>query len=196
MLRFFRPNPTELTDRDLLDRFRRTGNSDWLGKLYERYMELTYGICLKYFQDEGLAEDAVMAIFESLLVKVPEHDIQNFKSWLYTFARNHCLMELRREKTRPNLQLESEFMQFEQFGHLLEEYSENGHLRHLEDCMHDLMPQQRSCIKLFYYEGKTYKEIAEMKCDEIGKIRSYIQNGRRNLRICLEQKEAKAKHLE
>lgn len=196
MLRIFRPKPSDLSDRELLDKFRRSGNSDWLGKAYERYMELVYGICLKYLADEGMAEDAVIAIFESLLVKVPEHDIQNFKNWLYTFARNHCLMQLRREKSNKTVSVAPEFMQSEDSWHLLDEYSENGHLRYLEDCLRDLSPQQKSCIKLFYYEGKSYKEIAEMKLHEVGKIRSYIQNGRRNLRICLEKKQVKAKDFE
>lgn len=196
MLRFLRPRASDQTDRELLDRFRRTENSEYLGHLYQRYMELTYGICLKYLGDEGKAEDAVMTVFESLLVKVPKNDIKNFKNWLYTFVRNHCLMQLRREKPQKNISFESEFMQFEESWHLLDEYSENGHLRHLEDCMRDLSPQQKSCIKLFYYKGKSYKEIADMKCHEVGKIRSYIQNGRRNLRICLETKQAKAKNLE
>ena len=196
MLRFFRPRPSDLTDRELLDRFRRTGESEWLGKVYERYMELVYGLCLKYLGDEGIAEDAVMTVFESLLVKVPEHDIQNFKNWLYTFVRNHCLMQLRREKSQLTLSFEPELMQSEASAHLIEEYSENGQLRFLEDCLRKLSPQQKSCIKLFYYEGKTYQEIADMKCHEVGRIRSYIQNGRRNLRICLESKQAKAKHLE
>ena len=196
MFRFLRPRPSGLTDQELLDRFRRTGESDWLGKVYERYMELVYGLCLKYLKDEGLAEDAVMTVFEALLVKVPEHEIQNFKNWLYTFVRNHCLMQLRREKPQQTVSFEPEFMQFEEFPHLIEEHSENGQAKYLEDCLGKLSPQQKSCIKLFYYEGKTYKEIADMKCHEVGKIRSYIQNGRRNLRICLEKKQAKAKHLE
>lgn len=196
MLRFFRPRPADLTDQELLERFQRTGDSEWLGHVYERYMELVYGLCLKYLNDEGLAEDAVMTVFESLLVKVPKHDIKNFRNWLYTFVRNHCLMQLRRDKSHLTTSLEPEFMQFEDSWHLLDEHSENGQLTHLEDCLSRLSPQQKSCIKLFYYEEKTYKEIADMKCHEVGKIRSYIQNGRRNLRICLEKKQAKAKHLE
>lgn len=196
MLRFFRPRPSELTDRELLERFRRSGESEWLGHVYERYMELVYGLCLKYLGDESLAEDAVMTVFESLLIKVPEHNIKNFRNWLYTFVRNHCLMQLRREKPHLTVSFEPEFMQFEDSWHLIDEHSENGQLKHLEDCLSKLSPQQKSCIKLFYYEDKTYKEIAEMKCHEVGKIRSYIQNGRRNLRICLEKKQAKAKHLE
>lgn len=195
MLRFFRPRASDLTDRELLDRFQRTGESEWLGKLYERYMELVYGLCLKYLEDEMQAEDAVMTVFEALLAKVPQHEIQHFRNWLYTFVRNHCLMQLRREKSRQTVSFEPDLMQFADSWHLLDEYSDNGQLQQLEDCLRGLSPQQKSCIKLFYYEGKTYKEIAEMKCHEVGKIRSYIQNGRRNLRICLEKKQAKAKHL-
>lgn len=196
MFRFLRPRSTDLSDQELLARFQQSGDSEWLGRLYSRYMELSYGLCLRYLKNDTLAEDAVLNIFESLLHKVPEHEIRNFRNWLYTFVRNHCLMQLRGSKSDMTVSLDSEFMQSEPFWHPLEEYSENGHLQYLEDCFTQLSPQQKSCVRLFYYEGKTYKEIAEMKCHEVGKIRSYIQNGRRKLRLCLENQQAKAKNLE
>ena len=46
-------------------------------------------------------------------------------------------------------------------------------------------------IELFYLQGKTYKDIASQHNMQIGKVRSFIQNGRRNLKICMERKVLK-----
>lgn len=190
MFRFLRSKPSGDSDGELIERFKETGDSDSLARLYERYLALVFGLCLKYLEDATLAEDAVMSIFEELLVKVPHHEIRNFRSWLYTFAKNHCLMQLRREGKNPTVLFDPGFMHSQENLHPMDEPAENGREQVLRECMRTLSPQQRSCIKLFYYEGKSYKEIAEMKCEEVGHIRSYIQNGRRNLRNCIETKEA------
>ena len=65
---------------------------------------------------------------------------------------------------------------------------ENGAIEYLKDCMETLPDKQKNCIDLFYLQGKSYKEIAELRNEQIGKIRSFIQNGRRNLKNCIEKK--------
>ncbi len=191
MLRFFRSRPVEATDAELLERFRRTGQADWLVQLYDRHLELTYGLCLRYLGEETRAEDAVMAIFEELLRKVPEHEIGHFRNWLHTFVRNHCLMQLRRERRSPLENTADGLMQFAENGHLTEEstaFTGEAEGDELRDCLERLPPDQRRCIELFYLEEHSYKGIAEMTQLDLGRVRSHIQNGRRNLRLCLEQK--------
>src|SRR5690606_3782868 len=79
----------------MLLQYKSTGDLKILGMLFEPYMPLIYGVCLKYLKDEAQSEDAVMQIFEQLINKLRVHTVSNFKSWLYTFARNYCLMEIR-----------------------------------------------------------------------------------------------------
>ena len=195
MLRIIRNKPQQETDQQLLDRYRASEELEYLGILYERYTELVYGVCLKYLKDEGLAEDAVMAIFEELVEKVKKHDIQQFRGWLHVVTRNHCLMYLRREKKNLTVSYQPELMQSVDSRHHTIEIEEdgNGHLSHLQECMDQLPDKQKSCIELFYLDGKSYKEIAELKEEAIGKIRSNIQNGRRNLKNCIEKKEEEEK---
>ncbi len=180
----------ERSDQELLQHYQQSEELESLGILYERYMELVYGIGLKYFKAEEPAEDAVMAIFEELTQKVKEHQIKNFKSWLYVLARNHCLMKLRKQKRNLTVSFEPEFMQSEQAEHPVFEWDnmEDVQLEVLRSCLDELPDEQKLCIEQFYYEGKSYKQIAKDTGHGLGKVRSYIQNGRRNLKICMESK--------
>jgi RNA polymerase sigma-70 factor (ECF subfamily) len=188
MLRILNKRPDERSDADLLAAYRQGGDTTPLGELYARYMELVYGLCLKYLKDEGKAEDAVMGIFEELVRKTKEHEVNNFRSWLYVLAKNYCLMQLRKEKKNLTVSFEPEFVQsVDQRHHTIELDNENGELEQLEDCLQQLNVQQKRCVQLFYLEGKSYKEIAESEEQPLGTVRSHIQNGRRNLRICMEK---------
>ena len=185
MLRIFKNKITTLSDDTLLQRYKEKGDIVYLGQLFERYSSLIYGVCLKYLKKEVEAEDACMQIFEKLTKKVPQHSIQNFKSWLYTLVKNHCLEILRQQKRHLTVSYESDFMQKEPYVHPFEEDLQEQPLQQLAVCMNQLELEQKECVQLFYYQSKSYKEIAEMKQVPIGKIRSFIQNGRRNLKICM-----------
>ena len=195
MLRFLRSKGANLSDEELLSKYRQQSDMQALGQLYDRYLELTYGVCLKYLKSASRAEDAVMHIFEELSEKVLKHDIKQFRSWLYVLAKNHCLMLLRKENKQMHVSFDSDFMQSDRFLHPIDEdYEEDEREAHLKHCMEQLNAEQKECINLFYYQDKSYKEIAEQKNQAVGKIRSYIQNGRRNLKICLEKKAEKNSH--
>src|SRR5258708_5460083 len=104
---FKRPVKTNITDDDAqLDSYRKSGDVAVLGTLFEKYMGLIYGVCLKYLNDEDEAKDAVMGIFEELIVKVKQHDIKQFRSWLYVLSRNYCLMQLRSGKKLEQVSLD------------------------------------------------------------------------------------------
>lgn len=185
-----RQKTTSATDADLLQQFQRDQLEDALVTLFERYLELIYGLCLKYLGTEAGAQDAVMDIYVALRQKVPQHDIGHFKNWLFTFVRNHCLMELRRQKKSPVANLSTEFMQSEAIWHPVSEAeTREAEFERLENCLGHLNVQQKTCVELFYYQGLSYKEIAEQRTETVGKVRSYIQNGRRNLKNCIEQQQ-------
>jgi len=115
---FKRPVKTNITDDDAqLDDYRKNGDVAVLGTLFEKYMGLIYGVCLKYLNDEDEAKDAVMGIFEELRVKVKQHEIKQFRSWVYVLSRNYCLMQLRSGKKLEQVSLD-EVMEFTPFLHL------------------------------------------------------------------------------
>ncbi|MEQ8927609.1 MAG: sigma-70 family RNA polymerase sigma factor [Fulvivirga sp.] len=156
-----------------------------LGELYKPYMHLVYGLCLKYLKNREESQDAVMQIFEKLVDAVKKHDIQNFKSWLYVLAKNHCLMKLRSSKTNVDIDSTS-IMESDYQLHHKDEGDLEDNLVKLEKCIAQLQDDQKLCVELFFLKKKPYQTIAEKTGFEMKKIKSYIQNGKRNLKICME----------
>ncbi len=180
-----------LSDAELLMQYRNNGSLSVLGDLYNRYMDLIYGVCLKYLKEPEDAQDAVMAIFEELVTKLKRHEVDNFRSWLYTLAKNHCLMKLRQDKKLPTDKIPEEFMQSDENGHLQDVLDREENFRQLDHCLQQLTHQQRQVIELFYLKGKCYNEICAETDIEWNNVRSYIQNGRRNLKNCMEAQQKK-----
>ncbi len=175
------------TDEELLQEFGQTGDQQVLADLYLRYSDLLYGVCLKYLEDAEDAKDAVMNIYQELLRKLPQHEVQNFRSWVYVLAKNHCLMQLRSAKKNITVSLEEQAVQSDDFSHLDSIIEKEEAFRRLEKCIEKLPGEQKRSIRLFYYDSKCYNEIAETTGQDWNKIRSLIQNGRRNLKICMEK---------
>lgn len=197
MFKFNRSNhKTAAKDSDeaLLAAYLRTGEARILGELYERYMPMVYGVCLKILRDPGKAEDAVMGIYEELAVKASEHQIEVFRGWLYVLARNYCLMEWRKQKRRPTDLHPPENMHLYDAVEQAFEIEFSNESNALHDCLGQLPELQLTCVRFFYFEDKSYKEIAGLLAEEIGKVRSHIQNGRRNLKNCLEKNHFKSEY--
>lgn len=179
----------ELTDKELISEYKRTGDASFIGKLYQRYMDLVFGVCLKYFKDAEKSKDGVMEIYGELCLKLRQHEVESFKAWLAVVARNYCLMQLRSPRNLKFTEFNPEIMQTEQITHPGNGFLEReAHFEKLEECIATLPLDQRQSIQLFYLEKKCYNEIAAITGFEWSKVRSYIQNGKRNLKICLESK--------
>jgi RNA polymerase sigma factor (sigma-70 family) len=183
---------SQSTDSELVSAYKRSADIRILGELFQRYMELVYGVCLKYLKQPENAQDSVISIFEELVTKLQKHEVDNFKSWLYTLAKNHCLMRLRSEKKQPFISFDVELMQSEENVHLNGELEKEENFKKLDYCLGQLQEEQRTVIELFYLQGKCYNEIAETTGIEWNKVRSYIQNGRRNLKLCMDSPKTKA----
>lgn len=186
---FLTQKDSNKTDEALIDAYRASRDLRVLGELFSRYSALVYGVCLKYLKDRDEAKDAVMQIFEKLPVSLSEHSIQSFKSWLYVTSRNHCLMKLRAQKGVRNEEIKDGFMESELILHLEEDSSKEQDLTKLEKCIEQLNEEQKDCVKLFYLKELCYKEIGQKTGMDLKKVKSYIQNGKRNLKICMEQSE-------
>ena len=160
-----------------------------LGELYQRYMDLVYGVCLKYYKEPETAKDSVMQIFEELVSKLKRHEVDNFRGWLHQVAKNHCLMQLRTPKNLKTVEFKTELVQSEENVHLNGVLEKEENFKKLEHCLGTLTEEQREAVKLFYLDGKCYNEIAEITGQDWNQVRSFIQNGRRNLKICMEKAE-------
>jgi len=185
-----------LPDKELVAQYKESGDLAILGELYQRYMELVYGVCLKYFKEPETAKDSVIQIFEELVSKLKKHEVENFKGWLHQVAKNHCLMQLRTPKNLKTVEFKGEFVQNEENVHLNGVLEKEENFQKLEYCLATLPEDQQQAIRLFYLKGKCYNEIAEITGQEWNQVRSFIQNGRRNLKICMESNEVGSKRSE
>ncbi|QDA60106.1 RNA polymerase sigma factor [Hymenobacter jejuensis] len=190
--------PTELSDEELLSRYRRTGEVADLGVLYERHMPTVFAICRRYLRPDEDAQDAVMQLFEKLVVSLRQHEVSNFPAWLHTTARNHCLMQLRaRQRAGPESGPvvihfpDAADVESAGVAHLLgdnpdDEVANEERLQALELALAGLPEPQRRCLELFYLEKKCYREIADATGYDLGLVKSHLQNGKRNLKRSLD----------
>jgi RNA polymerase sigma-70 factor (ECF subfamily) len=176
-----------LTDKELVELYKQSEDLSVLGELYQRYMDLVYGVCLKYFKDAEIAKDGVMQIFEELVSKLKKHEVDNFRGWLHQVAKNHCLMQLRTPKNLKTVEFKTDLVQSEENVHLNGILEKEENFKRLEYCIGTLINEQQQAIRLFYIEEKCYNEIVEITGLEWNQVRSFIQNGRRNLKICMEK---------
>ncbi len=181
----------QYSDLELIAEYKNTENKLFIGILYKRYSHLVLGLSLKYLKNEDEAKDAVMQIFEKLFKDLLKHQVEFFKSWLYTYSKNFCLMIIRTRQSKLKKEIELEnnadlFMETESGLHLNKADEKEKQFEALENAINELKDEQKKCIDLFYLKEKSYVEIAEITGFTINEVKSYIQNGKRNLKIKLE----------
>ena len=183
---------SKLSDEELIQKYRDDHRKQWVGELFNRHAHLVFGVCLKYMKNESDAKDATLSLFEKLLEDLKSKDVEKFSHWIYVVTRNHCLMILRKRS--------SDERNFRALNGSEDPESETAEvelretkLTRLEEAMESLKDEQKQCVQLFYLEKKCYKEIAEKTGFSEKQVKSFIQNGKRNLKIkLLEHDEFKA----
>lgn len=187
-----KPNGPEVSDEELIRRYILHRDAGTASALFLHFRHLVFGVCYKYLRDDEKARDAVMNIFEKLLTHPPDQEIRNARNWFYTVSKNHCLLLLRKEgtenryKARKVRELEDELMEFRGGGCPDDDSGENIPETVLHQAVDRLKEEQRRCILLFYFEDYSYQEIVGHTGYSYDKVKSYIQNGKRNLKIMLE----------
>jgi RNA polymerase sigma factor (sigma-70 family) len=195
---FFKKKHKPFSDSEFLFEYRQRGDLSILGKLYEPQMEMVFAIAMKYFKDEDEAKDTVMALFEELITKLRTHEVENFKAWLGMVTRNYCLMALRKsnslaprggiiDERDEEENISHNFMEITTSEHHIDSLDLEQNLTKLEDCLQTLNQEQKQSVELFFMQEKTYQEVSQLTGFEINKVKSYLQNGKRNLKICMEK---------
>ncbi|MDR2776217.1 MAG: sigma-70 family RNA polymerase sigma factor [Tannerella sp.] len=172
----------------MLNSYKDSGDAEYFGILYNRYIPLLYGVCLKYLADADKAQDAVMQVFEHVFPKIRQYDVKTFRTWIYTVTKNHCLQTFRKETNEISIDFNSEIMESDEILNLLSE-EETGEERKaiLRKCITKLPAEQRNVILRFFAQEMSYKDIADSEKYTVNQVKSYIQNGKRNLKICIEK---------
>jgi len=180
------------SDEELVLNYFHSGNTSIVGDLFERHVKTVFGACLFYFRDKDIAKDAVMQIFEKLMVDLRKTEVKNFKAWMSFVVRNYCISELRKNKNKHFLP--ETYLDFEIRETSLEEeekiaaVNEEQLLDHMKEALPQLKENQKICVEAFYLRGLSYQQISEETKFTINEVKSFIQNGKRNLRLMIEEK--------
>jgi RNA polymerase sigma-70 factor (ECF subfamily) len=182
-----------LDDLSLVAMYKQTNDNNCVGILYKRYTHLIFGICMKYLKNTDDAQDASIQLFEKLLTDLKKHEIQQFKAWLHMVCKNFCLMKLRSDSSKQKNfnEMQKDFvsvMETDYELHLTIENKKETQLTFMEECMQQLNEEQRLCVELFYLQEKSYQQVTEETNFSMNNVKSYIQNGKRNLKNCIENK--------
>ena len=190
MFRFLKTkkNLSDEPDVILITQYKREQNSECIGILYERYSQLVFAVCMKYLKNEDDSKDAVSRIFEKLFDDLKKYEIKQFNLWIHRVAQNYCFSELQKQKTTEHHLNEATL---HEISNAVDEQSEtlNYTDEQLQNAINSLDEHQRICIELFYLHNKRYTVIAELTDYSILQVKSYIQNGKRNLKICMERND-------
>lgn len=189
MLSFNRNSRKNLSDDELIERYRYSYDNTYIGDLFQRYSHMLFGVSIKYLKDEEKAKDMVMEVFEKVLVDLKRHQVDNFRTWIYSVTKNQCLMALRKEKRLNTKQEEyqhvsSNLVEFGIPEHLNGESQEETDQK-LENAISKLKDEQEKCVRMFYFEKKSYSEIEQQTGYTNKQVKSFLQNGKRNLKIQL-----------
>ena len=184
---FTSSNFSHLTDNELVQNYKITSEKELVGELYKRYTHLVLGMCLHYFKDKDIAKDIVVQIFEKLFDELKKREVENFKAWLTFVVRNYCISELRKMQTQLNRDIEYQYEQKLQAIEIDAEVikKEEQKLEQLEKALGNLNTFQKKCIELFYLKNMSYTQIVELTGYSINEVKSYIQNGKRNLKLIM-----------
>lgn len=178
------------SDEELLKHYKQSGNKELFADLFKKHVSVVYGTCLFYLQDKDEAQDATMQLFEKLLLDINNREIDNFKGWLSFVVRNHCISIIRKNKSaNKNIKSYYEF-EYEDANYETEEkinaVSDDVMLENMKLCLPKLKENQRVCVELFYLNNKSYQDISNQTGFTLNEIKSHIQNGKRNLKLLLE----------
>ncbi|MBK7098605.1 MAG: sigma-70 family RNA polymerase sigma factor [Sphingobacteriales bacterium] len=181
---------SHISDDELLQRFLKNKENEWLGILLQRYTLLLLGVCMKYLKNEEEARDTVQQIFLKVLQDVQKYKIENFKPWLYMVARNSCLTILRDKKKLYHEEISDKNNIYNDFtiGHEFTNAKNDIPIELLEVALKELNTEQKQCITLFYLQKNSYQEVSDVTGYSLLQVKSFIQNGKRNLKISIEKK--------
>jgi RNA polymerase sigma factor (sigma-70 family) len=177
-----------ISDQELLARFYDDRNNEWLGILLQRYTLLLLGVCMKYLKNEEEAKDSVQQVFLKVIQELHKYKVEYFKSWLYMVAKNHCLMKLRDKQGKIPAELNSQSIPAPEEVDTNKLIETDHTLDLMESALQELNNEQQQCVTLFYLQKKSYAEISETTGFSMMQVKSYIQNGKRNLKILIEKK--------
>lgn len=149
-------------------------------ELYEKYYEMVWRICLVRFGNSHDAYDAAQETFIRLMNYGKSfHDEEHEKAWLIRTAVNYCKDVLKSSRRKNEICLEA--------GEPIEAEAVAGEYTDVYEAMMDLPEKYRVVLYLYYYEGYSLKEIAELLKTNASTLRSRFAKAKELMKAYLEE---------
>lgn len=155
----------------------RVRSQEEMAALYHRHVSMVYQICLMLLKNVPDAEDATQNVFRKVMEQdKPFRDPEHEKAWLIVTARNECRDQLK-HWWRKNRESETALLQVSS-----RQPEDNG----LKELIWELPEQDRLVLYLYYYQGYTAQEIAELLGKNPSTVRTWLVRARKKLKLRME----------
>ena len=169
------------TDERLVEAFCETGDQQYFSELFGRYTMQVYLICKQYLAEKEDSREMVMRIFSKLLETLPGAEIRNFRNWLPVVVQRECLNHLRKQgRYTPLIEIEvaSPEEELEIYPATEIPFGESE----ITAALSQLDEAQRVCLNLFFFKKMSYQEVSGQTGFPLNEVKSYLQNGKRQLK--------------
>lgn len=166
------------------------GDRDAFESLYQRTSAKLFGICLRILNERNEAEEVLQDVYLVVWRKAGLFDSGRASpiTWLAMIARNKAIDRLRSgrlDRTAVPIDLAAEIASE---GGSVESLAETQlEQRRLQGCLEELSGEQRGAIRVAFFEGCTYEEIASRSDTPLGTVKSWIRRGLLKLKDCLQR---------
>ncbi len=173
----------QITDIELVKRSQR-GDTEAFSELVRKYQTVVYNLAYRFMRDRNLAEDMAQEAF----VKAYKH-LSGFRgdcafaTWLYRVTCTVCITELNRRKKRSEVEFEPNIYET---GYE-EKHSDKEIAEKIRECVTHLPPKYATVITLYYLNGMSYEEIAEIMDIPVGTLKTWMFRARKQLKKIVER---------
>jgi RNA polymerase sigma-70 factor, ECF subfamily len=157
----------------------RSGDADKYRIIVERYHVGLIIYCERLLDDRAAAEDVAQQAFINAYDRLEKFDSEKaaFSTWLYRIARNLCLDYLRVQRKHSNYMVDT--LPDESLSDNLP-YDEAESIRLAVSRLEP--PVYGEAVKAYYWQGKSYKEIAHDHRTSVSTVASWIRRAKAELR--------------
>jgi len=174
----------EQEDRDLLRRMA-SNDAEALGKFYDRYNRLAFGLVLRIVGNREDAEDVLVDVFWQVWQQASRYDVTRGKpvAWLLTIARSRAIDCLRSSSRHQTTSEDVEVVKTttanpsEPDAFVLAD-TRNG----VQEALRTLPEQQRTVLEMAYFQGMSHTEIAAALGQPLGTVKDRIRTGMLHLK--------------
>ncbi len=180
-------SPQGPADVDDLMRQAARGDSQAFEMLYDELSPAVYGLARRVVRDPARAEDVTQEVFLDVWRKATRFDVARgkAKTWIMTIAHRRAVDAVRRSEAqkRQDHQGAPDEVSHDEPADALIQAEEHGAVR---DCLETLTDLQLESVRLAYFNGYTYGEVATLLDKPLPTIKTRMRDGLIRLRDCLE----------